>query len=225
MKTENEIENEEELSNVDCWSDNDYDETEEEFQLDGYFTISSYHEGYEPFSEIWQNYFISEEHKPILIKPVTSIKSVDTSVRSLTDVFDRLKSMTVFKIPKNFNLRQAGFVQPKKTRSKLCRSLLQNLNCEYGSNCKFAHKFDLLQKCKFDHCKKTHLVGPGLFKTSLDENICPLRHNFESLDSFILRTREKTSLKMNIRVFKNNIDDLQNILQGVKGCIIQLTIV
>jgi hypothetical protein len=225
MKTEYEIENEE-LK----WSDNDEEEedeqdVEEEFQLDGYFTISSYHEGYEPFSEIWQNYFFTEEHKPILIKPVTSIKSVDTSVRCLTDVFDRLKSMTVFKIPKNFNLRQTGLSQPRKTRSKLCRSLLQNLNCEFGSNCKFAHKFDLLQKCKFDHCKKTQLVGPGLFKTPFDENICPLRHNFESLDSFILRTREKTTLKMNINIFKNNIDDLKNILHFVKDCVVQLTVV
>lgn len=236
MKPESEYQEsasyDEELRGDDAYDEDDtayYDESDrengdQEFQLDGYFTVSSYHEAYEPFAEIWQNYFCREEQKPILIKPMTTIKSVDDSVRSLTDVFDKLKSMTVFKIPKNFTLRQNGHFSLKKPRSKLCRSLLQNVPCDFGLNCKFAHKFDLMQKCKFDHCKKTTLVGPGLFKTSENEHICPLRHNFESLDSFILRTREKTRLKINICIFKNNIGDLSQILAGAQDCQVQLTI-
>lgn len=208
----------------DCVQEEEEEFADQEFQLDGYFTVSSYHEAYEPFSEIWQNYFSKDEHKPILIKPTTIIKSVDDSVRSLTDVFDKLKSMTVFKIPKNFTLRQNGPSSLKKPRSKLCRSLLQNVSCDFGLYCKFAHKFDLMQKCKFDHCKKTMLVGPGLFKTPDSEHICPLRHNFESLDSFILRTREKTCLKINICIFRANVEDLTNILAGARDCEIQLSI-
>lgn len=230
MKTEYELESEYSDSSTeefDCDEeiiDEEY-EDDQQFQLDGYFTVSSYHEAYEPFSEIWQNYFSTDGNKPILIKPMTSIKPVDDSVRSLTDVFDKLKSMTVFKIPKNFTLRQSGQCPAKRNRSKLCRSLLQNLPCEFGSNCKFAHKFDAMQKCKFDHCKKTKLIGPGLFKTAETEHICPLRHNFESLDSFIIRTREKTCLKITISIFKNNIDDLLDILSHVEACTIQLKIV
>jgi hypothetical protein len=227
MKTEYELEydDDESYSAEFDLVDDTIEEEDQEFQLDGYFTVSSYHESYEPFAEIWQNYFLKDEQKPLIIKPMTSIKSVDESVRSLTDVFDKLKSMTVFKIPKNFTIRQSGTFPVKKTRSKLCRSLLQNIPCEFGLNCKFAHHFEVMQKCKFDHCKKTKLVGPGLFKTPELENICPLRHNFESLDSFILRTREKTRLKMTISIFKNNIEDLIKIFYSVQDCDVQLTIV
>ena len=196
---------------------------QEGFHLDGYFTISSYHDGYEPFAELWQNNTGREQN--LLIRPVTAMKQIDQSVRSLTDVFDKLKTMTVFRIPKNFSLRQTGSIPQKKLRSKLCRSLLLNQNCEFSSQCKFAHKFDLLQKCKFDHCKKTQLVGPGLFKTPVGENICPLRHNFESLDSFILRTKEKTKLKINISIFKNNLNDLKQMLSGLRDCSVELLIV
>ena len=215
-------------SSDECLDDETHQEYgDQEFLLDGYLTVSSYHEDYEPFSEIWQNYFCKDDQKPVLIKPFATTKSVDDNVRkSLTDVLDKVKSMTVFKIPKNFTLRQPkeGPCVLKKPRSKLCRSLLQNLPCDFGVHCKFAHKFDLMQKCKFDHCKKTLLVGPSLFKTPENEHICPLRHNFESLDSFILRTREKTCLKINICIFKANIDDLTQILASARDCEIQLSI-
>jgi len=165
---------------------------------------------FEPFEQIFRLEIRSAFPKPLQIVG-------EKCVNTLEQVFDKNNKMCVFKIPSNYIARSS---QPKRIPieyNKLCRSLLMNKECIFGSNCKFAHNFTSLSKCKFDFCKKTKLIGSGVFK-NVTNSPCTLRHNMETMDSLVFRNRENTAFAIRLEIFKQYFNDFKEMIHFPMKC-------
>ena len=200
---------------------------ESDSSIDGDYETEKYDDMYIPFRDNGK-----KVKKPIQIVGECSL--------SLQDIFNSMSKMTVFKIPKKFCLRtrQISFnskdeggvnnsqsVGASTKKTKLCRSLLTNKMCSFGATCKFAHLFCQITKCQYDHCKKIQLIGNGIFKNVNENSVCRLRHNLETIDSFILRTNETTLFDINIEVFSEFISDVFSLIQKNRSNVINMTVI
>lgn len=197
-------------------SDEEFDiEDEEEFvEIDGDYEIEEYSENYEPF----ENYFKASQRR---ICPPKPVQIIGEYAKTLSDVFD--SKMEIFKIPLKYRLSENITIKPKQESSRLCRSMLTNHSCSFGKQCKFAHSFNSITKCKFDYCKKTKLIGNGLFK-NISSYPCMLRHNLETLDSFIFRNKEYTSLPIKLEIYAQFLDEFKDILKTTKFSKIEIVV-
>lgn len=166
----------------------------------------------EPFEEMFKKRIRSAFPKPLQILG-------EKNVNTLEQVFDKNNKMQIFKIPRKYNTRISTLPssQPQVECNKLCRSLLMSKPCSFGINCKFAHSFASLSKCKFDFCKKTKLIGTGVFK-NVASCPCTLRHNMETMDSFIFRNRENTFFSIRLEIFKQYLEDFKEMIQLPLKC-------
>jgi hypothetical protein len=190
-----------------------------ESSIDGDYELEKYDDNYQPFKNAKKNH-----KKPIQI--------VGECSPSLQDIFNSMSKMTIFKIPKKFNIRSSHVYtsenvssKPSVKKTKLCRSLLNNKCCLFGASCKFAHNYSQISKCNYDHCKKIQLIGNGFFKNINDNSICRLRHNLEMLDSFILRTNEITVFDLSIEIFSEFVQDVLNLIKKNVKNVIQITVI
>jgi hypothetical protein len=184
-----------------------------DIDIDGDYEIEEYSDEYEPF----EHFFKSSPRRTFAPRPV---QIVGEYASTLSDVFET--KMTVFKLPANFPkescLKFTGCI------TRLCRSMLMNQTCSFGKQCKFAHTFSNISKCKFDYCKKTKLIGNGVFR-NISNYPCTLRHNLETLDSFIFRNKEFTSLPIKLEIYDQFLDEFKEIIQNTKFSKLEICVV
>jgi len=112
--------------------------------------------------------------------------------------------VTIFSLPSRWIKRKENC----KINVKLCRHYLLNKKCDYYNSCKFSHHYCNITRCKYDHCKKTKLVGDGVF-INTNSNICKMRHHMETLNSFIYRTRQMTNFDLHLHVYSEFLDEFK----------------
>lgn len=185
-------------------------EIEDEIEIDGDFEIQEYNSEYSPFSQLF-----SPTPRTFSAPKPLQITGLDTS--ELDSLFE--SKMTFFSIPKNFPKTEI------KNRDILymCRAVLENRKCLFGKNCKFAHTFFQIKKCKFDYCKKTKLIGNGLFLNTVS-NICLMRHNLETVNSYIFRVGELVNRKISLSVYNTFFEEFCDALKKSNFTKIELEI-
>lgn len=163
------------------------------FDYDGDVTITEY-------SDVDQDV---EQHQ----QKYTFPKPMNYQLFESTDDIDKMfnNKVQVYHIPQRWVQRSN---EPKVVNTKLCRLYLLNKACAYNNLCKFSHHFSTITRCKYDYCKKTKLVGPGVF-INTSSNMCRLRHHTETLNSFIYRTRQVTTFDIHIDVYKEFLEEFK----------------
>jgi hypothetical protein len=191
--------------------ESEHTEFEEEIEIDGDFEIQEYNSEYSPFSQ-----FFNPSPRILAAPKPVQINGLETS--ELDSLFE--SKMTFFSIPKNFPKTEI------KDRDILymCRAVLENRKCLFGKNCKFAHSFFQIKKCKFDYCKKTKLIGNGLFLNTVS-NICLMRHNLETVSSYIFRVGELVNKKITLSIYNKFFEEFCEALKKSNFIKIQLEII
>jgi hypothetical protein len=136
-------------------------------------------------------------------------KPIHYNLFESTDDIDKMfnNHVQVYTIPQRWNARHPT-VPSRVVNVKLCRLYLLKKPCVYNNLCKFAHHFTNITRCKYDFCKKTKLIGPGVFVNE-SHNMCRLRHHTESLNSFIYRTKQTTVFDLRLTIFSEFVDEFR----------------
>jgi len=124
------------------------------------------------------------------------------STEDIDEMFNNRVKM--FEIPRRWIKRTNN----SKITVKLCRQYLLNKKCEYHHSCKFSHHYCGITRCKYDYCKKTKLIGDGVF-INTNSNICRMRHHLETLNSFIFRTRQVTNFDLHLHIYSEFLEDFK----------------
>jgi hypothetical protein len=124
------------------------------------------------------------------------------STEDIDEMFNNRVKM--FEIPRRWIKR----TNSSKITVKLCRHYLLNKKCEYHHSCKFSHHYCHITRCKYDYCKKTKLIGDGVF-INTNSNICRMRHHLETLNSFIFRTRQVTNFDLHLHSYSEFLEDFK----------------
>jgi len=178
------------------------DETNFFFDYDGDLSFQEYHQDDDDDSEPSTSPFAATTTTRYVFPKPMNYQLFETT-RDIDDMFNNRVHM--FELPRRW-IKRDGITG--KINVKLCRHYLLNKKCDYHHSCKFSHHFCQITRCKYDYCKKTKLVGDGVF-INTSNNVCRMRHHLETLNSFIFRTRQVTNFDLHLHVYAEFLEEFK----------------
>ena len=178
------------------------DETNFFFDYDGDLSFQEYHQD-DDDSEPSTSPLAATTTTTRYVFPKPMNYQLFEATRDIDEMFNNRVHM--FELPRRWIKRE---VSTGKINVKLCRHYLLNKKCDYHHSCKFSHHFCQITRCKYDYCKKTKLVGDGVF-INTSSNMCRMRHHLETLNSFIFRTRQVTNFDLHLHVYAEFLEEFK----------------
>lgn len=122
----------------------------------------------------------------------------------------------------SYKYKQSKKINPDDLKNtKLCSSLLLNTKC-VNYNCTFAHSFKKLKMCKFgEKCNSTTKIDFDLYNNKKSAYFCALKHENESIESYIIRnglvTKQTLIFELSDKNF-SNVKLVRQIVEMAKKC-------
>jgi len=93
----------------------------------------------------------------------------------------------------------------ENSKTRLCNSIMNGMNCVYGEKCQFAHSSSDLNilECAFGNNCKLIICENNQYKNHQDK-VCSFLHPNETKDNFIIRNFKQTVINKVIECIKND---------------------